>query len=348
MIHWEIADRLIRECGALPPVGGLPPPDVPAGYQIPKPNRWIVEWGMRQVADHFPPTHAMLVEAHFVYEFDRFNLSGHKDLHTIDRPGEIYTGGDWKTGYHPVVSAEINDQILGYLALAKRAYPNTKQAKFIVAQPRNNEEDGFERISAVEMDDAELKSNLESIEQRINAAMDDPMTVNSGMVQCAWCPVGIQCEAYKAELGFMKATLTPEGLASIQATADDALLADVIISSRTIRRGLEDAERLLKDRIATQGNVVATDGTTITAKLEGGQYDVTNPEGAWKAVQELIPAGRIPHILKYSTSRLIDEIADANKVHKGGAAGITARTLFDIMMKPNLEQGTRTKLIFTP
>ena len=29
MLHWMTADRLVRECGARPVAGGLPPPDVP-------------------------------------------------------------------------------------------------------------------------------------------------------------------------------------------------------------------------------------------------------------------------------------------------------------------------------
>lgn len=348
MIHWETADRLIRECGARPPAGGLPPPAVPKGYQIPRPNRWIVDWNLRQVAERFPPTHAMIVEDEFFHEFPRFNLIGHVDVHTIDRLGHEYNGSDWKTGHKPVVIAQLNDQILGYLVLAKKNYPALRRAAFGIGQPRNVEEDGFPRWSGVELDEDGLEACVEDLERRINEALDDALTVNSGPVACNWCPVGLQCPAWRQELEFMKATLTPESLASIKAVADDALLGDVIISARTVSKALEDATDMLKDRIAAQGTVIAGNGTRITAKIEGGHYQVVNPEGAFAAVKELLPEARIPHVIHYSTSRLIDEIAEANKVTKGGQAGITARTLFDILMLPNLKQGERVKLIFNP
>jgi len=348
MIHWTVAHRLIRECGARGPAGGLAPPNVPTGYQIPKLSRWIVDWALRQVATYFPPTHAMIVEDEFGYEFDRYFLIGHKDLHTINRDATDYHGGDWKTGRKPVVSAAMNDQIKGYLALAKRAYSKLDHGKFIIGQPLNNEDDGFPRISEVELDGAGLDANLSDLDRRINEALDDPMTVDSGPIQCAWCPVGIQCPAIREEQAFMKATLTPESLASIKETADDALLGDVVIAAHTIARSLEDAERLLKERIAAQGAVIAGNGTKITAKQVGGKYSVINPEGAFEAVKFLLPPERIPHVINYSTGRLIDEIAEANKVNKGGEADITARTLFDITMRPHLEQGVSTKLVFAP
>ena len=349
MLHWMTADRLVRECGARPVAGGLPPPDVPKDYQIPRPNRWIVDWNLRQVATHCPPTHAMIVEDELIWEFDRFYLKGHIDVYTVDAGGLVLVGIDWKTGYIPVTAAELNDQILGYIVLLFLLYPTAQSVKFVVAQPRNSEADGFPRVTIVELDRAALEACVSSLEARVNEALDDQMTVDSGPIQCSWCPVGLQCPAWREEFEFMKAHLTEEMLASIRDAADDGLLGDIIIASRTVARALEDAEQLLKARIREQGQLVAANGTRITIKEEGGQYKIINPEGAFEAVKELIPAARIPHVVKYNAERLVDEIAAANNVAKGGQADtINARTLFEILLRPHMEQGKREKLVFTP
>ena len=348
MIHWMIADRLIREHGAAPPAGGLAPPSVPAGYVLPKMSRWMVEWALRVVADKLPPRDYMQVEQGFRAEFDRFILVGHMDVHTINRAGTEFHGGDWKSGYKPAVIAELNDQVLGYLGLAKREWPTLESGKFFIGNPRNSEDDGFPRLSTVELTGDQMEDCLTSLNDRVNYALDHPMETDSGLIACAWCPVGIQCPSVRETISYLKATITPEALAAIKATADDGLLGDAVIAARTIKTAVADAEELLKERIAASGAVKSYSGVTITAKTEGGQYKVTNPEGAFAAVQELIPAERVPHVLSYSTSTLIDEIAKANRVNKGGDADITAKTLFDIVLRPHLEQGSRTRLIFTP
>jgi len=321
-------------------------PDIPLDYELPKMSQWIVGWVLRQVAEDFPASYAMEVEGYFEAEFDRFILTGHMDIAAVNAEGTDFIGADEKWGYKPVIAADLNDQILGYLGLAKRNYPKLASARFKLYQPRNSEEDGFERVSSVELDEAGLNACLVSLESRINAALDDPMTTNSGMLQCAWCPVGIQCPSIKKEKQ-MQATITPEILASIKATADDATLGDIIISARTTKKAIEDAEKLLHERLDTVPEVIAGNGTRISRKIEGGQYSIIDPEGAFKAVNELVPAARIPHVVKYSSDRLIDEIAAAHNVPKGGKAAMTGKSMFDASIRPFFEQGERKKLIFS-
>ncbi len=347
-IHWTIAHRLITEQGATPPEGGLATSGTPRGYRIPRTSEWMVDWALRVVADHIDPFHALQVEGEFFAEFDRFNLSGHIDVNSINGAGTVFVGGDWKTGYKPVAPAELNDQFLGYLVLAKLAWPGLTWAKFFGAQPRNSEEDGFQRVSIVELDGEQLENCVISLEERINAALDDAMTVDSGPLQCAWCPVGIQCPAIQAEIELMKVALTPESLAAIKGSADDALLGQIVISARSFSKAVEDAETLLKERIQAQGSVTAAGGTRITLKEKGGKYKITNPLGAWQAVKSLIPEDKIPQVINYQKERLVDEIAAAAGVPKGGNAETTGQKIFDAVVRPNMEQGVSHTLVFTP
>lgn len=345
--HYTVARRLIEEFGALAPEGGLLWPDIPKDYKLPKMSEWIVDWFLRLVRDEIPAKHALSVEGSYVYEFDRFILSGHPDVEAINADGTDFHGLDEKWGYKAVLPAEFNWQIMGYLCLAKRAYPKLGHARYLIGQPRNSEEDGFSRVSQVELDGGQLDNCLATLNDKMNEALDDPMTVNSGMSQCAWCPVGIQCPSVRAEIEFMKSQLTPESLAAIRATADDSLLGDIIISARSINRAIEDAETMLKERIALNGQVMAGQGVRITAKEEGGQYKNVNPLGAWEAVKSLIPEERRPYVLKYSSDMLIDEIAEAQKIPKGGNGPVTGRKLFQSVIAPNFDQGKRVKLLFS-
>ena len=358
MLHWMVASRLCREQGAKPsfPMGETPyegeatllPPDVPKGYQVPKMSEWIVDWALRVVADNVPIDYALLVEGEFIYEFDEFFLSGHKDVYGINPAATAYIGMDWKTGRKPVPPADKNEQILGYFGLARRAYPKLDLAKFMIGQPLNVEEDGFERLSSVELGGSDLDLVVESLEERITAALHDPMTVESGMLQCAWCPVTYRCPAIQAEINLMKATLTPQLLDAIKAGTADAQLGDIVISARTISKAIDDAEETIKGRLKEPGSaILAGSGTRITAKEEGGQYKIINPEGAFAAVKSLVPEARLPQVVKYSNDRLIDEIATAAGVPKGGKAATTGKTIFEAMVRPNMEQGKRIKLIFS-
>lgn len=343
--HWTVAMRMWEEFGANG--SHIQSPAIPAGYKLPKMSEWIVDWFLRIVRDEIPPNYALTVEDEMVYEFDRFILSGHQDITACNNAGTNFIGLDEKWGYKPVLPAEFNWQVMGYLALAKRAYPNLTHAKYGIGQPRNSEEDGFPRLSWVELDGNGLDACVAILEEKIDEAIDDPMAVNSGMSQCAWCPVGAQCPAIQKELEFMKATLTPEILAAIQATPNDKLLGDIIISSRTSKRSLEDAEEMLKARIEKNGHVVSGDGVRITMKIEGGQYAIIDPDGAFNAVSKLLPPERLPHVVKYSSDRLIDEIATAKNIPKSGKADVTARSVFDSVVKPHFKQGERRKLLFS-
>jgi len=358
MGHWTVADRLIKESGAKTPTDFLSKPDVPEGYTLPKMSEWVAPWILRQVAEDFPPTYALEVEGYFEAEFDRFILTGRMDINGVNAEGTDFIGADEKWGYKPVIAADLNDQILGYLGLAKKNYPKLTSAKFKLYQPRNSEEDGFQRVSSVSLDGEQLNDCVTFLNDRINAALDDPMTVNSGMLQCSWCPAAaarlidgegsLVCPAIRQEFENMKAILTPQFLATIKTDAPDATLVDLLIASRTVNRAVEDVEAILHERLAANGSATATDGTRVTQKITGGAYKVTNPEGAWEAVNSLVPPARMPFVVKYSTTEIVDEIADAQKIPKGGKAAVTGKTVFDSVVRPHMEQSQRKLFVFAP
>ena len=346
MIHWMIADRIIREMGGIAPDGGLKPPDVPDGYKLPRMSEWMVDWAIRHVRETIPDDWSLMVEVPIAYEFDRFILSAHEDLLAISPDGRLSKGIDWKTGRDPVDPADSNEQVATYLTLQKRAWDSLEAAEFQIAQPRVDEEMGFERISTVSVNNLDVI--VAGMERRVNAAIDNALEINSGRKQCAWCPVGIQCPALREELKAMKLKLTPESISLVKQVPDDALLGDWVITMRKLKRPTDDAEELLHERITAAGEVVAGNGTRITRKIQRGSYTIEDPVRFMEAVRVLLPSDdSIARSFTPSMTRIKDEIADAQKVPKTGSSDLTAENIFDAHLRPLVEQGERKILVFT-
>lgn len=344
--HWMTACRLIQELGAVPPPGGLAAPAVPAGYKFPAMSGWLVDFFFSLIKHGVPADHSLMVEQPFAYEFDRFILSGHVDAVSIDAPALFATGWDWKLGYKPVAPANCNSQGLGYIVLKKRAWPTLQQVRFTFGQPRNDPTEGFERVTTTEVEGAALDRCVTYLEEQVNEALDRADEVNSGMLQCAWCPVGIQCPAIQAEIHDMKLKLTPEMLARIKREADDATLGDMVIAARTVAKAIEDAEDLLHARIDANKAVTSGSGVTITRKTEGGHYTVTDPVAMYDTLRGMMPPTQLAKALNYPVTRIKDAIADVMDIPKGGKAAITATTVFDAKLRPFLEQGEKRILVF--
>lgn len=344
--HWLTASRAISELGAVPPPEGLKPADVPAGYKFPKMSEWLVSYFLNILRHGVDPRHSLMVEQPFAYEFDRFILSGHVDALALCPEAIFAAGYDWKCGYKPVAPANCNSQGLGYIVLKKRAWPTLQQVQFTFSQPRNDPTEGHERTTTVEVEGAVLERCVTSLEEQVNAALDRWDDINPGMTQCDWCPVGIQCPGIQEKIEFLKMKLTPEMLSKIRREADDATLGDIIVASKTVARAIEDAEELLHTRIDKAGSVTSGSGVTITRKLEGGHYKVTDPAAMFAAVRSLLPERVMAGVLNYPTTRIKDAIAEAMDIPKGGKAAVTAETVFDAKCGPYIEQGTKRKLIF--
>lgn len=346
LLHWKIAWQLVKELGAEQPAGGLDNPYVPLGYKIPKYSEWIVDYCVRFVKNTYAPDWAMITELPLAYDMGNWILSGHQDVHAVNADGTAFRGTDWKTGYKAVTSAESNEQVLGYLCLNKLAYPKANYGAFDVVQPRLDDEE-FPRVSTVELDGVGLERCLSSLNDRVNAALKNPMQLDSGMNQCAWCSAAVQCPAILAEIEHMKATLTPEFLAKLRASPDDAALGDFIIAAKTIDRPIDDAKDLIKERLTKNPTIISGSGITITAKTSGGAFKVLDPAGLYKVVRDVIKdEDRLAKALGFPMGRLTDAIAEELDIPKTGKAPVTAQSVAKAQFHPFAEQGTKTTLVF--
>lgn len=359
-LHLESARRIITE------LGGEAPDGLPEWSPLfPSLNfsRWISDYYVRHVRENAPSDWSLEVEMELAYEFEFrvpllmrhpetgradpvwvFELSGHPDACAISPDGTKAKGWDLKTGYDPVDEAEQNWQMLGYIALLKRAYPSLQEITFYIVQPRNDEDEGYQRVSEVTVTD--LDGAVETLRAALEKAAHNRLEVNSGRIQCKWCPASAQCPASIADRDFMKMTLTEEALKKIKTLPDDATLADWVIAAKTLARPMEDAAALAEERIAKNGPITAHDGTEIAIKKTAGSYEIIDRERLWKTMKGLLPEEKLMGCAKWSFGAARDAIADHMNIPKTGKAPTTALKIFDDQIRPCLKQGERTQFLF--
>lgn len=147
----------------------------------------------------------------------------------------------------------------------------------------------------------------------------------------------------------MKMKLTPEILAAIKATPDDASLGDFVVTAKLLDQPSKDALELAKGRLDAQGYIDAGCGTRITQKIENGAYEVPDKPKFYAELRKMIPdddkrAGAI----SFSMTKTKDVIAEVMNIPKTGTkAPVTAEGVFDGVFRPLVTQGTRRKLIFS-
>ncbi len=345
--HWETAWRIVKELGADQPDGGIPLPQVPAGYKLPRFNEWLIGFFFNHARFSYPRDWALTVELPLIYEFDRFFLSGHQDLHGVNADATACRGSDWKCVRNILPAAADNDQILGYTCQNAMAYPNLDYAAFDLVQPFADEEEGeIPKVSTVELDKNGIQDALARLNDRVNYALDHEMEIENGIKQCAFCDAAMQCPCTLKELDDMKMTLTPEMMAKIRKEPDDALLGDIAVARKILTRPLDDAHDLLKERITANGEVVAGNGTRITAKVTNGSFKIVDPVGMYQECRRLIPNEAIlAKALGYPMGRLTDAIAEEMNIPRGGTkAPLTAEGIAKASLHPHAEQGTRMTL----
>lgn len=344
--HWT-AETLVEHLGASAPEG-LPawPSGVPKNYQLPHSSAWLGNFFVVHTKETIPDEWSLLVECELEWEFPRFILTGHLDVLGISPDGSKAHGIDWKTVHRAVPDAANNNQALAYLVLAYKNYL-VREATFDIVQPRTSAEDG-ERISTVTLNEEQLKQAVEYLEREVNAALDDPMTVNSGLSQCAWCAAACQCPAIRAELNYMKATLTHELLAKITAVPDDKLLTDLVVSARTIKRPIEDAEEMIRERLEQVGRINGSE-VSVTMEKRRGRYTVTEGEEKpmYDAAHALLGAEEVAQCVSYSSDSLKQAIARVRSIPQSGKSPVTAEKVFQEQLVPHLTQGESRVLKFT-
>lgn len=346
MVHWHIADRCIRELGATPPEGGLPLPDVPKGYVLPKSSLWMVDWAVRHVRETIPADWSLMVEVEMVHTFPRWTNKGHADIVAISPDGKKAKGKDWKSGRDPVDPADNNEQVGSYTGLIHLEWPSVEEVEFEICQPRIREEDGhgFKRVSSVTVTD--LPKLVQSMDRRVCAALDNPMKLKTGD-QCKYC-IGCSCPCIQAEQTFMDLTMTPELLAKIKRTPDDAQLADFVIIGNRLEKPLKDAKEMLHKRLDAKPAIIAGCGVQVTRKIEKGSYAWPDPVAGFTAVKELLGSdAEMAKVSALSTTRIKDRIADVMNIPKSGKSAVTAETVFSAKIAPFAEQGERKILVYT-
>lgn len=339
-LHAKTAFRLVRDLRATGPESLIGYTYKPGGIAD-----WISDFCYNAVKENTPSDWSLECEAELSQEFDRFTLTGHPDVVALNPDVTEFKIDDFKTGYAPVDIAEMNWQLLAYAVLLKAAYPTLLRGKVRIIQPRNDEDEGFPRISEATIDD--IGAATAGLEARINAAIDNAMTVNSGQSQCRWCPVGCQCPALQLDQQIMKLQLTPEALAAIKSEPNDALLGDWVITARTLARPTEDATAMLHERLDKVPALVAGCGTQITRKIQRGSWSWPDPLKTYQAVKALLPSeASQAKAFRPSTMMIKDQIAETYGCPKTGKAPTTAEGLFTAHIAPTGEQGTRNLLVF--
>ncbi len=341
-LHYLAHTKMVDEMAAVGDLGATP--EMPASLSF---SVWIADFYASFVKETVPSDWSLECECALAFEWPRFTLSGHIDSVAISPDVTEAIGFDLKSGYDPVDIAEQNEQVLGYAVLLIRAYPTLKKITFYVVQPRNDEDEGFQRVSSVTIDGAIIERAAASLETRINAALDNGMEVETGRRQCKWCSAATICPAQIQLREEMKSRLTPELLETIKAVPDDALLGDWVISGRVINRAMEDAETLLKERIAANGSLTAGDGTLVTIKKQGGSYSFPNPGAFYSATRRLLPDDETyAATVKPSVTKTREAIAKALGLPKTSSKGRSAASVFDEELKPLCEQGEKSILVF--
>jgi len=384
VIHYEIARRTVAELGATPPEGGLVPPRIPKGYELPAFSKWIPDWALQCIREAVPPDWSLMVEVEIVETFalprpvwvpvsellsfskstvtpingvpcvlvEEITLSGHLDWMAISPDGTQMRGGDWKSGRVGADAAEENWQASQYLLLAKSAWDSIASARFTLAQPRIDEENGIPRISHTELSGEELERLTALMVDRYNKALENRYETNSSEKACRYCPVALMrpwlCPSLVADNDFMKSKLTTAHLEQLRGENDYGKIADFVLTGRTLAKPVEAATELLKERVREQGYADSASGKRITIKKVGGRYSVI--EGQEVAFMEnattlLADKSRLAKCVTYSLDALVDNVAEERNIPKTSKNDVSAKSCVDTLLKPLMVQATNEWLV---
>lgn len=278
--HWEAARRLIEEHGAVGPVGGLQPPDIPEGWEPSKFDRYAVDWFIATLLALTPEDHAIYVEHGFRWETDEFILTGHIDVFTVSPLGDVVHWNDQKRGMDEVEPAEFNYQVAGYGALLAVNLPSVKTGEARILQ-RSAERP----VSEVVVDDMQRMPTF--IRAKIVNALANPNQLNTGK-HCNYCPGllvgdarGAACPAVRAHINHMKMLLTEEHIATLKAAPDLKPLALLAYDCSRLQRPMKTVIDSLRERMAVGGQVDLGNGLVATVVEENGRRTTRHPQAVF-------------------------------------------------------------------
>lgn len=323
--HLACAHRLVTEFGAVAP-NGLPkqsPFFKPSSY-----DEWsqdfFVEAFMAEVGDDM----AIEVENELIYDYGPFVLSGHQDALAINPEATEAVGADYKRGRVPVDAASCNWQIFGYAVQLKRAYPTLKKLTYLIIQPSNNEDAGYERVSRLVIEGDQLNSIVPFMTSAIEGALINPNEIETGWKHCRYCPVALQCPAIHAELEEMKLTLTPEIIAKIKANPDLEQLSKFAMARKLYNALFDKAGAIFKEQLADGSNFVSEDGNVFSTKERNGPRTI-EPEAGWGLICDMIDSDEAYACLKLSPSAVEKALAKQFDLPKTSKKGDSAKSEYE-------------------
>jgi hypothetical protein len=240
-----------------------------------------VEWFISSVTADIPQDHAIFVEKRFTIEFERFILTGQIDVYSMDAQAVEFAIDDNKSGPGEVDHAEENWQLAGYATLLKFAYPTLKRGKIRIRQ-----REAEDQTTEAEVDDLDVMAGF--LEKKVNEALDAWLTLESGYSQCRLCPCITFCPAIEAEFIEMKKILSEIDLKALNVTPVLRQLGDLAQRGRAIAGPIEKILEQFKARVATEGDVVLSDGTLARVVEEDGRRKVTHPKVAHAFISKKI------------------------------------------------------------
>jgi hypothetical protein len=359
-IHYQIASAAIEQLGAVadPP---LAPP--PRRIKLPAFSSWIPAWAIEHIRELVPSDWSLMVEVPLAYAYElprpqpdcaAITFSGHLDVFAISPDGTDALGIDWKSGQVGADPAENNWQAAVYMGLAKRAWPDLRRVKFILAQPRVDEEStGIPRISETVLEGNALDRLNSVLADKACSVLENRHETDSGPKQCRWCPLANSqkaclCPSLQAEQAFMKARLTPETLAALANSPDDGLIGDFVLAGRTLAAPLKEVTELLHARLDAQGYVDSASGHRITRKIMKGDIEIPDKVAFRKAVEEVLPEReRQDQCMSWSKGAIIEQIAEARGIPKESKKEASASGIWKDRLEGLVVQAERRILVVT-
>lgn len=321
MIHYRGAQRLIA-AGAVGTVETPPNADI---WQPDPFEKFIEDYWVDTILAVTPPDWAMEVEASLEWDTPDFRLTGHLDLFAINADATEAEIDDLKAGYIPVDAADCNWQLTGYLVLLLLVYPTLRRVKLRIVQPRNNPDDGFDRVTEV-MVEINDDSVINFLKGKIKEALADPMTLETGK-QCRYCPAALICAAQEELRKEMKIQLTQGDIAAIAAASNDETLGRWARDSKILSTPMEKAKALLKARLEQSKEIVLEDGTRLFLKDGFGPRQITDVPAALDKAKRVVPEDELfGECVKFSLASFTDLVAKRLNLPKTSKKGVSAES----------------------
>jgi hypothetical protein len=326
--------------GAIGPDGGLPAPKIPADYKPGPFQQWMAQFCYDMALEGLDDSWAILVENDFLAEFEDFTLTGHIDVLAVKLgPVEdefepqvveaILT--DHKAGAIAVNPAPENEQIMGYAVHVIHAYPYLQKLTCRIVQPRNDEEQGDQRVSQMVMEGVSaFRKATDFTLGCIRRALGNPLRVETGDRQCRYCPAAMQCPALKLEIDqLMQLDLTKEQIEAVQPETPMDTLINLFDAAKKFGPVLDAGVDTLKARIVSAGgNAIFPDGRVATVKPRGGKRHVTDNAAGLAVLGELPERLRLSCI-EIKPGECERAYAEFNVCPLAGAKPVTGKKIFE-------------------